>query len=42
MSSEDEYPERDEYGRRFRWVANYSTGKHVREYAPESEEEVSE
>ena len=29
-----EYPEVDEYGQRFRWEANYSTGKHVRSYAP--------
>ena len=32
---DDEYPEEDDYGRRFHWETNHSTGKHVRVYQPE-------
>ena len=32
MLDEDEYPETDDLGRRFRWEADYSSGKHVRIY----------
>jgi len=32
-SGGDEYPEVDDYNRRFRWEANHSTGRHVRVYA---------
>jgi hypothetical protein len=35
----DDYPEVDDYGRRFRWEANHSTGKYVRVYAPAEEAE---
>jgi len=31
----DEYPEVDDYGRRYRWEANHSTGKHIRIYEDE-------
>lgn len=38
----DDYPERDEYGRAFRWEADYSRMVHERVYAPDAEDEASD